>query len=414
MIEARRQSRVLLVFCPMTGAGACHEEPLETGVENGATLRVTETAARSLAPLPTLLHHVDRFRCPPVSLVLLTHLLDTAVPFIDALSQATEVALVVAIPYSASASACEVVAEQIRLVSPPSVDDLPDQVRFELDALRGTARHPIILQEIGGYCAPMLEHLATNNNFVGVVEDTMQGHWRYAELPSLPRPVFSIARSPLKALENDRVGRSVAFALDTILRRHFHRLLGDLRVGLLGYGGIGEATSKALAAVGARVAVFDTCAIRMAKAAMDGFATPSRDDLLAESDVLLGVSGARSLSADDLGRIRDGAIIASGSSKRVEIDVESLERDWELLLEEDATALFERSGRRLWLLNAGMPINFLEQSILGSILDLVYTELYMCIRELALGRCTPGLMQLDIKSQREIATVWHDIHWSCA
>jgi adenosylhomocysteinase len=400
----------------MASAGACHEEGLgaeeEFAYANGSSAPVsTDVPARSLAPLPTLLHHVDRFPCPPVSLVLLTHLLDTAVPFIDALTQATDVALVVAIPYSASPSACEVVAEQIRLVSPPTVSELPAHVRSELDALHSTARHPIVLQEIGGYCAPMLEDLAVTDNFLGVVEDTMQGHWRYAELPSLPRPVLSIAESPLKALENGRVGRSIAFALDTVLRRQFHRLPSDLRIGILGYGGIGEATAKALAAVGARIAVHDTCSIRMAKAAMDGFATPRRDDLLTESDVLLGVSGARSLPASDLDGIRDGAILASGSSKQVEIDIDCFRERWDLLWEEDAVALYERAGRRLWLLNDGMPVNFLEQSVLGSVLDLVYTELYMCIRELALGRCEPGLAQLDIASQREIADVWRGIHW---
>jgi adenosylhomocysteinase len=185
-----------------------------------------------------------------------------------------------------------------------------------------------------------------------------------------------------------------------------------LRIGILGYGGIGQATVQALRAVGARIAIYDPCAIRMAKAAMDGFMTPTRDDLLAQSDVLLGVSGACSLAAGDFERIRDGAILASGSSKQVEIDVECFKQDWDLLWEQDAAALFELDGRRLWLLNDGMPVNFLEQSILGSVLDLVYTELYMCIRQLALGQCEPGLRQLDLASQRAIADIWREIHWS--
>ena len=90
-------------------------------------------------------------------------------------------------------------------------------------------------------------------NFAGVVEDTMQGHWRYQAIGDLACPVLSIAESPLKALENRQVGRAIAYSLETILRSRFFRIPVETKIGILGYGGIGEATAASLRGSGAQV-----------------------------------------------------------------------------------------------------------------------------------------------------------------
>lgn len=50
--------------------------------------------------LPTLDHHVTEFPCSSGHLVLITHVLDTAVPFVAAVSRGIDLAQVLAIPYS--------------------------------------------------------------------------------------------------------------------------------------------------------------------------------------------------------------------------------------------------------------------------------------------------------------------------
>lgn len=369
----------------------------------------------SVKTLPTLDHHTREFPCPPTSLIVVTHILDTAVPFIEAVAAATSLRAVIGIPYSTMASARRHLERRgHRVVIPADIASLPALVRTEIDRATGESPDlPIVLQEIGGYCAPLLDEVTASANLAGVVEDTKQGHWKYAELGSPPCPVLSIAESPLKALENQQVGRSISHALETILRRRFHRLTTEVRVGVMGYGGIGEATARALSALGARVSVFDVCGIRMAKAALDGFGDTSREELIVDSDVLLGVSGHCSIGADDLALARPGTILASGSSKQVEIDLSAFpgqptsEVEGGLVKEYALT-----EGKSIFLLNDGMPINFLEQSILGRVLDLVYTELYMCIREVASGSMLPGLGELDVSRQREIAQTWRGLHWS--
>lgn len=378
---------------------------LVDGVTGGQE-RVASTMA-----LPALERHVERYPCPPARVILITHLLDTAVPFVEAMARGADVAAVVGIPYSSTPSAATKIAQIARVVSPHDIGDLEIRAKRLIEELCAASDAPVIVQEIGGYCAPLVEGLAARAEFAGVVEDTKQGHWRYVERDPLPCPVLTVADSPLKALEDRQVGRAIGHALETILRRRFYRLASETRVGILGYGRIGEATARSLAESGAEVAVFDICDIRMAEAALAGFATPSRETLLETSDVILGVTGRCSLTATDLGQLRDGTIVASGSSKQVEIDVDGLSRHGRLVDADETAKEYELSGRRVHLLNDGLPINFLEQSVLGRVLDLVYSELYMCVRELALGRRKPGLGRLGEAQQRQIAEIWRNCHW---
>ncbi|HEU5063758.1 MAG TPA: NAD(P)-dependent oxidoreductase [Solirubrobacterales bacterium] len=370
-------------------------------------------SAESSARLPALAEHVDQLACPPASAVVITHILDTALPFIEAISRAVDLVAVIGIPYSTMPTARrQLEAAGHRVVIPPDIESLPALAREEIERASALREEPVIVQEIGGYCAPFAEELWEAGLIAGIVEDTKQGHWRYAERGNLPCPVLSIAESPLKALEDQQVGRSISHALETILRRQFHRLLTETKVGILGYGGIGEATAVALSSLGARVAVFDQCGIRMAKAALDGFGETSREELIRKSDVVLGVSGHRSIEGKDLELLRPGTILASGSSKQVEIDLGALNL---MAVEKSEPGLVQHftlsEGKQVFLLNEGMPINFLEQSILGRVLDLVYTELFLCMREIALGNVGPGLQSLDIDQHRMAAQKWHRLHW---
>lgn len=71
---------------------------------------------------------------------------------------------------------------------------------------------------------------------------------------------------------------------------------------------------------------------------------------------------------------------------------------------------YQLDDSSFFLLNDGKPINFLDQSILGDVLDLVYSELYMCARELVVAPSGPGLHRLNPDIQQEIAAIWCDDH----
>lgn len=224
----------------------------------------------------------------------------------------------------------------------------------------------------------------------------------------LPLPVFTIADSPLKALEDVQVGRSVAYSVDRLMRRRFYRLLCEARVLVMGYGGIGMALAEHLRRAGVQVAVYDPAETRMAAAVVHGHRTGERAELLSWAEVIIGVSGHRALTAADLPLLRDGTVLASGSSKQVEFDVEGLRAAASSLVTVDEVLEAEVAGRTVYLLNDGKPVNFMEQSILGSVLDLVYSELYLCTRELAAGNWDPGMHRLSPDLQQTLAQRWRE------
>ena len=67
------------------------------------------------------------------------------------------------------------------MVIPPDIESLPALAQEEIERAFALREEPIIVQEIGGYCAPFVEELWHSGQIAGIVEDTKQGHWKYAE-----------------------------------------------------------------------------------------------------------------------------------------------------------------------------------------------------------------------------------------
>jgi adenosylhomocysteinase len=357
--------------------------------------------------LPVLRDATVRWPIPPARLVLVAHLLDTAVPYIRRLAEVCELVGVIPVPYSLRRQALTRLTDLPVLV-PPTLDDVgPLAVVSAQQA--GACRGPALaVQEVGGYCASHLRTLAGVPQLCGVVEDTKQGQWLYELHLPLPLPVFTIADSPLKALEDLQVGRCVAFTVERVLRTRFYRVLSECRVLILGYGGIGTSLAERLRESGSRVAVYDPCEVRMAAALLRGLHVGSRTDLLGWADVVIGVSGRCSLGVEDLPFLRDGSVLLSGSSKQVEFDVDGLCEAADSIRQSQEVTQLTVSGRTVHLVDRGRPVNFLEQSVLGSVLDLVYSELYLCTRELVRAPRPAGLHRLSPDLQRILARNWRE------
>lgn len=357
--------------------------------------------------LPVLREVRNRWPMPPVRLVLVAHVLDTAVPYVRVFGESVEELHVVPVPYSVRPEALALLGD-VSTRTPTSIDEVGRLAVEAATRLAGRPGPPVVIQEVGGYCADAVDVLARLPGFRGVVEDTKQGQWRYEQRTPLPLPVFTIADSPLKALEDVQVGRSVAYSVERLLRLRFYRILSERRVLVLGYGGIGTALAEHLRRAGAEVAVYDPSEVRMSAAVVHGFRVGTRKELLPWAEVVVGVSGHRSVSVEDLPLLRDGVVLASGSSKQVEFDVEGLTRAATSVTDLDEVRELRVADRTVFLLNDGKPVNFLEQSILGSVLDLVYSELYLCTRQLARQPHLAGLHRLSPGLQQQLAQCWRE------
>ena len=355
--------------------------------------------------LPVFRETMNSSRSETGRLVLITHILDTAVAYVREIARAFEIIDVVPVPYSARSGALAQL-DGLPVTLPASVEQIGTiAIASALRAADGVGT-PIVIHDVGGYCTERLDELATHPTVRGVVEDTRQGQWRYERRP-LPMPVFTIADSPLKALEDIQVGRAIASSLDRLIRDLFFEVLAERRVLVLGYGGIGTSLAKHLRQSDVRVAVFDPDDIRMAAALLHGYHVGERCDVLGWADVIVGVSGHTSLTAGDVTALKDGVVLASGSSKQIEFDITGMRT---VATEVASTPLLESltfDGRTVFVLNEGYPINFIDQSVLGSVLDLVYSELYLCTNALLSRTHSPGLHRIDRASQNELARRWH-------
>jgi S-adenosylhomocysteine hydrolase len=164
------------------------------------------------------------------------------------------------------------------------------------------------------------------------------------------------------------------------VRQHFYRSLSGESVAVIGFGDIGSAAARARQGHLAHVIVYDVDPVRQASAWSQGFRVGSLMEAISTSNLILGCSGSRSLTRDVLGHAPDGAVFASGSSKQVEIDVDFFIEAALPIDAEGGLLVREHAGRRLFQLNEGQPINFVDGSAIGSTLDLVHRALrvYRC------------------------------------
>ncbi len=225
---------------------------------------------------------------------------------------------------------------------------------------------------------------------------------------------MSVAESPLKALEHHQIGRAIVFSLERQVRQHFYRSLSGESVAVIGFGDIGSAAARALQGRLAHVIVYDVDPVRQASAWLQGFRVGRLVEAISTSNLILGCSGSRSLPREVFRHAPDGAVFASGSSKQVEIDVDFFAEVFVEALSghvEGDLLVREHDGRRLFLLNEGKPINFVDGSAIGSTLDLVYTELYACTDALAQGSVDGrGLLDLSMPERRKITQIWLDLY----
>lgn len=347
------------------------------------------------------------------AVVVVCHLLDSSVSFLDGLADRYRVHTVFGVPYSVDPRTAQVLRTRHNVRTPDTVQQLERQLAdCCFDILQDGATR-LLIQDVGGYASLIAaSERVRGSPLLGVIEDTNQGHWRYAACRSLHAPVLSIAQSRLKDLENTLIGHALVFSLENLLRGAFHQPLGGKRVMLLGYGKIGRAAAVMLRGRAATVSVYDPNPIARAQARMDGFQIGAKAELLGAADIVLGVSGHRSLEVADLCHLRDGVILASGSSKTVEFDVAGIHgaqrsQKW---LGEHIERITLSDGTSLFLLFGGQPINFLHGSSLGDVLDLVYCSLLECGLLLEQEQFANGLSVIPPRVEEQVVEVWE----SCA
>lgn len=341
------------------------------------------------------------------SAFLITHLLPERPAFVRAVAKQTDLRAVLPKPKSIHAPAKREV-EQVAQCDPLS-RDLFENAEAALDYIEARAAGtPLVLLDVGGYFAPALEALCDrfSGRILGVVEDTENGHKRYAERDKLPCPVVSVARSPLKDPEDFLVGQSVVFSTEALMRGR-----GDIMHGrpalVIGFGKLGSSIARLLHAKGVQVTVYDIDPVRRTQALSQGFTVArDREAALTGAGLVLCATGAVSLRGDDFPHLRNGAYVATVTSSEDELDLGSLPDVYTRTPDGDHVTRYQTTGHYFYLLNGGNAVNFLHGASVGPFIYLVQAEILAGVRMLARGDLGFDMHDVNAKDRAFIAATW--------
>jgi adenosylhomocysteinase len=230
----------------------------------------------------------------------------------------------------------------------------------------------------------------------GGTEETTSGRMRLAPLRDrLAMPILVINDSPIKQFaENEHaVGQSV---LESFLRIT-NRATNGLRVTVFGYGACGQGVAANFRAANATVSVVEVDPVSRLRALWDGFAVPERSEALASAELVVTVTGARSVvTAADLSTLRDGAVLVNAGHFPYEIDVPGLAADGSVHAVEPTadgiTSLRLRDGRTVRILTEGHMVNLAGPRPLGNsiaAMDLGFALQARCLEAVARGTVGP-------------------------
>ncbi|MCX4665625.1 adenosylhomocysteinase [Streptomyces sp. NBC_01381] len=341
---------------------------------------------------------------------LITHLLPERPAFVRGVGAVTELRAVLPKPKS-------VHEEAVRQLEGDgyACDNLTRELSADPDrALRyieaRAAGRQVVLLDVGGYFTPALDALCDrfSGQILGVVEDTENGHRRYADHDKLPCPVLSVARSPLKDPEDFLVGQSVVFSTEALMRGRGDILHGRTAL-VIGFGKLGSSIARLLHAKGIRVSVYDIDPVRRTQALSQGF-TVARDRAggLEDAGLVLCATGSLSLRGEDFARLRNGAYVATVTSSEDELELAGLPNVYERATIGDHVTRYLTTGHYFYLLNGGNAVNFLHGASVGPFIFLVQAEILAASTALARGGLAPGLHELPPADRATIAATWLD------
>ncbi|MFN3129558.1 S-adenosylhomocysteine hydrolase [Roseibium sp.] len=386
---------------------------------NNMALGASADYVRRANYLPALVERLDLCQAETHRFMLVAHLFDDTMRMIDALAGIMDFDAIIGIPYSSGSDATRT-KWQSRYGSivhcPKTEDDFKEALAAAIQKSFLQCRssgQKLVIQEVGGYVVELLhERFADQLDLVeGVVEITKQGVWR-AEQLNLKVPVLHCADSELKRLEAKRCGETIVRCLDGLSRDLGNSLAGR-HAAVFGAGWIGSGVAHAFRRLDVIPMVIDTDPLKVAEARLSGLQAHMSPRELDKCDLIVGAAGRLSITEQVLRQLRSGCIVASASSRRIEIDVDYLETAPSADIHPSIRAFhFQNDNgygeRQICLVNDGYPANFIpgSGSVADEIVELILGELIVLMSDITFYPYEPGIHRITPASEALCTQLW--------
>ena len=340
--------------------------------------------------------------------IVVTHLIPNNFELINTLATIAPIALLVAIPYSLDHALYTRLHKRYNIIVPPLKELTNPQYLLTQILSEINPEIPTIILEIGGYFAAILNDLAKKlKELIGIIEDTESGHRQYEKLDAFPVPIISIAHSHLKKAEDFLIGNACLFSTERLIRK-MGNIVEGRNVLILGFGKIGRGLAHTLLRRGCLVNIYDLNPTKLTVAISEGFYIPKKIEAIKKANIIFGTTGCLSLNQQEYKYIKNGAVLASCSSKDVEFDLNYLRRHYKHKEILPHCTEFTNKRQRFYLLADGHPVNFLDGSPLGAALALSQSEIILAIKEIIKlhNADKKGIFELERHEKTMLSEMW--------
>jgi adenosylhomocysteinase len=348
-----------------------------------------------------------------------THILRDRPFFLEALSKVSDVISLTPKPKSIDRATLSWLSHRYSIDHRARSDanDVNDFVNLLNDRI---PEGPFIFVDVGGYYAQIVQPInkLLPDRLLGIVEDTENGHKRYASLTKPNLPIISVARSPLKNPEDFLVGQSIVFSAEALLREGGNIMQGR-RAAVLGYGKLGRSIASALRERHVETVIFDIDKVRLVEAHSHGFyVASSASEAVKEAGLVFCATGNISLRIEEYEILPNGCYIATATSSDDEIDTKSLKEAFKRRRITDFVSRYDsraiHRGRHFYLLNHGQAVNFIHGAVVGPFIYLIQAEIVAAVGLLSgahpsgfpSGQFPHGVSELNGEMRQWIAERW--------
>ena len=309
-----------------------------------------------------------------ISIIAVVHLIDTGIPYVNFLNKYFSLEYVIPKPSSIDKKLFEYYPkDKILNITRDGLIDSKNIIKY---LKKIPKENKLLILDIGGYFIHSVNEIREKfgDRFIGIIEDTENGHLKYLSVKNLGVPVVSVARSPLKSNEDHLVGQSVVFSVDSILREQ-GILLNNKKVGILGFGKVGNGVLSSLRDKGCSISVYDQDSVTIILAFSRGYNISDKLKILKESDIIFCSTGNFSLKNKEFTYLKNGAFLASVTSSDDELDLSWLQLNYNKEIVSEYIDRYDKNGHYFYLLNRGNAINFIHGAVVGDFILLVQKEM---------------------------------------